>query len=175
MLIEGKPLVTELGRHHKRELFTCGVRELDQYLKRFALQDVRRRITRVFVALQDERDRIGGFYTLSAASVESGDFPDPLASKLPRYPIPVARIGRLAVDNQFKGIGLGCYLLMDAIRRVLSAGNYLGIFALIVDAKDNAAKAFYRKYGFVELMDRRFNLFLTVETIKKIGLDVCAQ
>ena len=132
--------------------FRCGQAQLDQYIYRYASQDVRRNLARVFVATPDgDTQRLAGFFTLSAGSVSCSDLPDMLARKLPRYPVPVALMGRLAVYTSFQGKGLGSILLADACQRVAQASSTLAVAGMIVDAKDQTAAAFYRHFGFLPL------------------------
>jgi len=133
--VDESPLTVEpLGAHHDRASFSCGEPSLDRYIRRQASQDVRRRIARVFVALGDPVQQIAGYYTLSAASFEKNDLPIDLAKRLPHYPVPAAVIGRLAVDLRSQGCGLGEALLLDAIHRVVRAGDTIGVYAIVVDA-----------------------------------------
>jgi GNAT superfamily N-acetyltransferase len=132
--------------------FHCGTVQLDDYIGRYALQDVRRGLARAFVALPvGDATRIAGYYTLSAASVSASSLPDALRRKLPRYPVPVALLGRLAVDQAFQGQGLGSILLADACIKVARASEVLAVAGLIVDAKDESSAMFYRHFGFVPL------------------------
>jgi len=132
--------------------FHCGQATLDNYVRRFASQDVRRGVARVFVATPDEDPRrLAGFFALSAGSVGCSDLPADLARKLPRYPVPVALLGRLAVDRAYQGKGLGSILLADACRKVASASAVLAVVGIIVDAIDEPAAAFYRHFGFMPL------------------------
>jgi len=110
-------VIEPLGRRHDRAAFSCGVQELDRYLKRQAGQDVRRRTARVFVCMAKSSNVVVGFYTLSALSLDLGSLPQHLARKLPRHPIPAALIGRLAVDRSTRGLGIGRMLLTDAFKR----------------------------------------------------------
>ena len=157
-------VIEALGKRHDRTGFSCGVPELDRYLARQAGQDIRRRIARVFVCTPHGADRVLGFYTLSAVSIDLGALPERLARKLPRHPIPGALIGRLAVDRSAKGQGLGRMLLADAIKRSLSASEEIAIHAMIVDAKNDAAKAFYEGFGFISLRDDPMRLFLPLSS-----------
>jgi ribosomal protein S18 acetylase RimI-like enzyme len=132
--------------------FRCGQQPLDDYIRRFASQDVRRNVARVFVATPDsEPQRLAGYFTLSAGSVACSELPPAWARKLPRYPVPIALIGRLAVDTSFQGRGLGSILLVDACRKVAHAGAVLAVAGIVVDAKNAAAEAFYRHLGFIPL------------------------
>lgn len=141
--------------------FHCGHSALDDYIRRYALQDVRRDLARVFVASPvDDLDCLAGFFTLSAGSVNCSDLPEELSRKLPRYPIPVALIGRLAVGQAFQGNGLGSILLADACHKVRQAREALAVIGIIVDAKDDSVAAFYRHFGFIELPGKPDRLLL---------------
>lgn len=141
--------------------FSCGQPALDEYIRRYALQDVKRDLARVFVASPtDDLDCLAGFFTLSAGSLNCSDLPEELARKLPHYPVPVALIGRLAVDHACQGKGLGSILLADACQKVRQARETLAVVGIIVDAKDDSAAAFYRHFGFVELPGKPDRLLL---------------
>ena len=116
-----------------------------------------------FVALTDER-RIAGYYTLASASVPLSDLPTETAKKLPRYPtVPTVRLGRLAIDQNFKGQGLGGALLADAIDRAARAE--IAAYAMTGNAKVEAAVAFYSHHGVIALPDSPLTLFLTLSTV----------
>jgi GNAT superfamily N-acetyltransferase len=141
--------------------FRCGQAILDEYIRRYAAQDVRRNVARVFVAVPESNPQsLAGFFTLSAGSVNCSDLPESLARKLPRYPVPVALIGRLAVASDFQGKGLGSILLADACRKVAHASATLAVAGIVVDAKDVAAAAFYRHFGFLPLPGQPARLLL---------------
>lgn len=132
--------------------FRCGQPLLDEYIRRYASQDVRRNVARVFMATPETDSRqLAGFFTLSAGSVSCSDLPESLAKKLPRYPVPVALVGRLAVSTEFQGKGLGSILLADACQKVAHASATLAVAGIVVDAKDAAAATFYRHFGFLTL------------------------
>jgi GNAT superfamily N-acetyltransferase len=132
--------------------FSCGEPALDAYLQCYAKQDIKRGVARIYIASTiGEPQRVVGFYSLSATSVAADNFPEVMRKKLPRYPIPVALIGRLAVDEQAQGKGLGSILLVDACKRVLAASQILAVAAIVVDAKSPQAAAFYQHFGFIEL------------------------
>jgi ribosomal protein S18 acetylase RimI-like enzyme len=137
----------EILAKHNRTGFLCGVDTLDKYFQEQVTQDVKRRAATCYVAVEAISRQIAGFYTLSAASIPLTDIPEHLKKKMPRYPsVPVARLGRLAVAEQFKGQKLGAALLWDAIERAKSSA--LAAVALVVDAKDETAKNFYLHYEF---------------------------
>ena len=167
---EPPPVVEPLAAHHDRASFTCGEPALDVYIRRQASQDVRRRVAQVFVALGDVPGSIAGYYTLSAASFQKSRLPQALAKRLPHYPVPAVVLGRLAVDRTRQGRGLGEALLLDAIRRVVRAGTTIAVYAMIVDAKNDRAQAFYERYGFRAFADEQRRLFLPLETFEKLGL-----
>jgi len=147
-----------LSGGHDRSRFDSGSEALDRYLRVQATQDIQRRVAACFVAV-DAVQRIAGYYTLSAASVALDLLPAATAARLPRYPtVPAVRMGRLAIDRAFKGRGLGGALLADALLR--SMRSEIAAYALIVDAKDESAAAFYRHHGFIALSSMPMCLFL---------------
>jgi ribosomal protein S18 acetylase RimI-like enzyme len=162
--------IERLGSHHDRAAFSCGEPALDSYLQRQASQDIRRRVAQVFVALGDAPGKIAGYYSLSAASFEKDELPPAVAKRLPHYPVPAAILGRLAVDGADQGRGLGEALLLDAIRRVVRASATLAIYAMVVDAKNDRAVAFYQRYGFRAFASERRPFFLPLETFEKLRL-----
>lgn len=160
------PLDSEV---HDRAAFSCGAPALDRYIREHASQDVKRDVARVFVALQAGAPTVCGYYSLSAASFQRDNLPADRAKRLPRYPVPAVLLGRLAVDHGMKGKGLGAFLLMDALNRVLLATQTLAVHAVIVDAKDDTAAAFYRKYGFIPFTGEGRRLFLPMATIRQLA------
>ena len=160
--------IEALARHHDRSRFRCGSEALDRYLLRQASQDARRNVSRVFVAVPDAPPEVAGFYTLSAGSVERETLPQSAMRRLPRYPVPVALLGRLAVDRRWRGQGLGSALLIDALRRVCHASEALAVYAVVVDAKDERAQAFYERFGFIALPGAARRLFLPMRTLDRL-------
>lgn len=149
--------------------FHCGQHRLDDYIRRYASQDVRRRVARVFIATpRDDLGRLAGFFSLSAGSVSCEDLPREMVRKLPRYPVPVALLGRLAIDRTFQGQGLGSILLSDACQKVVQASHALAIAAIVVDAKDASAATFYRHFGFLPLPGRVDRLLLPATILHKL-------
>jgi GNAT superfamily N-acetyltransferase len=157
------PFVTEaLRRDHSRAHFTCGVEALDRYLRELALQDIKRLVAGCFVAV-DETGEIAGYYTLAATHVPIGELPPETTKKLPRYPvIPTMLIGRLAVSAKHRKRGLGRASVADAAIRTKRFG--VGALALIVEAKDEAAVAFYEANGFALIPTETRRLFLPIAT-----------
>ena len=164
------PLIEPLGSYHDRATFSCGEPALDIYLQRQASQDMRRRVAQGFVAVGDAPGKIAGYYSLSAASFEKDALPPELAKRLPHYPVSAAVLGRLAIDRAQQGRGLGETLLLDAIRRVVRASTTIAVYAVVVDAKNERAQAFYERYGFRAFAGEPRRLFLPLETFEKLGL-----
>ena len=159
-------IIEPLASHHDRLNFSCGVDSLDKYLKKQANQDVRRRISRVFVVTSiDSPETVVGFYTLSTLSIELSHLPADQASKLPRHPVPAALIGRLACASNAAGKGIGGMLLADAIKRTLAVSDEIAIFAIVVDALNEQAANFYAQYGFESLTTRSRRMFLPLKSI----------
>lgn len=157
-----------LGKHHVRDGFDCGEDSLNSFLQSHAGQNTRRDISRTYVALPKEADVVAGYYTLSSGSIAFVNLPDQLSRKLPKYPVPTAHLGRLAVDKQFQGQGLGGMLLVDALKRVQTLADKIGIYAVSVDALNDNAKRFYEAYGFVNLLDDPRHLLLPMATIRQL-------
>lgn len=158
------PFVLErLQTSHDRSGFQSGSAPLDSYFKQQVTQDMRRRITACYVAVDSEQ-RIAGFYTLAATALLLTQLPEPLRKKLPRYPtVGAVRLGRLAVDLRVKGVGLGAALLADAIER--SMRSEIAAYALVVDAKDDSAAAFYRHHGLIAMPSQPLLLFLPLASV----------
>lgn len=154
-------IIEPLHAGHDRSSFACGTLALDHYLQRQAGQDVKRRLARVYICVEpDIPQRILGFYTLSALSIETPTLPPEIARRFPKYPLPAALLGRLAVGESSRGGGIGRLLLMDAIQRTMRAAQEIAVYALVVDAKDERAAAFYRHHDFLPFNDRPSRLFL---------------
>jgi ribosomal protein S18 acetylase RimI-like enzyme len=150
-----------LGKQHDRSKFSCGQADLDDWFHRRAGQDERRNVARVFIAVNSDLGVVG-FYSLSAFKLDLDDLPEEIARKLPRYDdgVPAALIGRLARDARMRGKGLGDLLVADAVRRILGAAQALAVLAIVVDAKDERAAAFYEGLGFRRFPLRPNRLFL---------------
>jgi GNAT superfamily N-acetyltransferase len=158
-------VIEPLAREHDRAGFACGIPDLDAYLKHRAGQDLRRRIARIFVCREAGSQSVLGFYTLSALSIDLSSLPESQARKLPRHPVPAALIGRLAVDQVAQGRGLGKLLLADAVQRTLAASEQVAVYAMVVDAKNDDARRFYRAYGFLPLVDQPMRLYLPLSSL----------
>ena len=155
-----------LGAVHERSSFHCGEDALDRYFRTQVTQDIRRRIANCFVAVEAATGEVAAYYTMSSAGIPFNDLPPDESKRLPRYPtIPAIRIGRLAVDRRFQGRGLGAAMVADGVMRAVKADA--AAFALLVDAKNDSAVAFYRRYGFRTLVSQPRSLFLPIATARK--------
>jgi len=159
-----------LGAEHDRESFSCGEEALDRYFKTQATQDIRRRIANCFVAIESASSSVAAYYTIAAASIPWIDLPAEESKRLPRYPtLPAVRIGRLAVDQRFQRRGLGGALLANAARRSIQSPP--AVYALIVDAKNDQAVAFYQRYLFRTAVGRPRTLFMPLVSAEKAWLN----
>lgn len=157
-----------LGNQHDRTQFDCGVPVLNEYLAKYAKQDVKRKASAVFVIVErSEPKRVRGFYTLCATSVALSELPEEVSKKLPRYPeIPAILVGRLARDVNCPGVG--ALLLSDAITRCVRVASEIAASLIVVDSKGDAATRFYQKFGFFSLPNLADRMFLTMQTAEKL-------
>lgn len=159
-------VIRALDSNHDRPGLHCGVASLDEYIQKQARQDVKRRVSRVFVATATEQpNSIVGYYTLSTLSIELDQLPNTLARKLPRHPVPAALLGRLAVGQAAQCHGVGKMLLVDAIKRTLAVSDEIAIYAMVVDAINDRAQYFYEQFGFSPLGSGNPRLFLPLKSI----------
>jgi predicted N-acetyltransferase YhbS len=153
-----------LKSSHDLSTFDCGVPALSDFLKKFALQNQQHQTARTYVAAR--ANRVVGYYTLAAGSVEREETTARVAKGLAGHPVPVILLARLAVDVSEKGKGLGASLLVDALQRVVQAAEIVGCRAVLVHAKDEAAKGFYQRFGFEPSPVDEFQLFLLMKDVK---------
>lgn len=159
-------IISSLGKSHDRKSFDCGELSLNQYLRQYASQDIKRHINKVFVASPPETPQLViGYYSLSAGSLDANDLPEGLRRRLPRYPVPVVLLGRLAVAESHQGQGLGSILLADALQRIVLASQVMAVFAVVVDVLNDRAAEFYRQFGFIPLPDQPLKLFLPMDSV----------
>src|SRR5580704_5944368 len=162
------------NEQHDRAGFRCGEDVLDRYFQTQATQDIRRRIANCFVAVETLTEVVAAYYTLSAASIPLVDLPPDETKRLPRYPtLPAVRIGRLAVDQRFQRRGIGELMPMNAVHRTIQ--DAAAAFALLVDAKNDQAAAFYQRYGFRPIVSKPRTLFLPLVTAQKTLLQKTAK
>jgi GNAT superfamily N-acetyltransferase len=155
--------------------FDCGENSLNLFLKKHALNNDRAGLGRTFVAMEEGRTSVAGYFTLSAGSVKFDAIPDHLGKRLPKYPIPTVHIGRLAVDARWQGRGLGATLLVDAFCKVAMASHGVGVYAVDVIALHEKARAFYVKFGFAAMLDSPLHLFLPFETARIVAGMTCGN
>lgn len=166
-----RPIFQPLGTHHDRTALTCGVEALDTYFRRYASQDVRSKAAAVWVLYDEAAAHVVGYYTLSAFGIQPQAIPPDFLKRLPRYDlIPAVLMGRLAVDSRYRGQRYGEMLLLDALARSWEQSGIIGAVAVIVDAKDDAARAFYERYDFTRVVDNDYRLHLPMSTIEKMVL-----
>lgn len=158
--------IERLDYRHVWEGFDCGKPSLNDFLQALVGQYEKRNLGRTYVALQERGERILGYDTLASGAIAAGSLPAKQAKKLPRHAVPVVLLARLAVQQSVHGKGLGSFLLRDALTRSLHLSDKLGIHAVVVDALDVQAKAFYERFGFLPLTDDELRLFLPVSTIR---------
>ncbi len=158
--------IERLDPGHVREGFDCGKSSLNDFLHRLVSQYEKRDLGRTYVALEGSDQRVLGYYTLASGAIDAESLPVKQARKLPRHVVPVVLLARLAVDRSVRGRGLGGCLLRDALSRSLNLSAQLGIHAVVVDALDAEARAFYERFGFLSLLDDEMRLFLPVRTIR---------
>lgn len=158
-----------LSGAHDRSAFYSGVEALDSYIQRQAGQDSRKGVASVYISRTEQAGIVIGFYTLSSASIDLKDLPSETSNRLPRYPqVPATLLGRLAVQSAHKGRGLGEFLLLDALARSLQQSARIASAAVVVDAKDEVARRFYQRYGFMSLSDDPRRLFLPMKTVARL-------
>ena len=155
---------------HERTAFSCGKESLDVYLKQYASQNQKKNVGRTFVAVKPGSVAVMAYYTLSSGSVSFVNLPKDLQKGLPKYPVPVVHMGRLAVSVNARGCGLGSIMLFNALKRTVRASIDLGICGMEVYALDDEAMRFYLKFGFTELADDKFHLYLPIKMIQQILL-----
>jgi predicted GNAT family N-acyltransferase len=154
----------QLAKHHDKISFNCGVKELDDYLKQRASQDIKRRMNSVYVLAKEKE--IIGFYTLSAFTVHFTDLPSEFAKKYPQNMLlPCWLIGRLAVDIKHHNQKFGETILMHALRKAKNLSEQGGGCLVILDAKNEGVKSFYLKYGFKPIINDELRLYLPTACI----------
>ena len=156
--------IVPLSGEYDRSSFDCGEPTLNEFLRLYASQNDRKGLGRTFIAVKSEDRTIYGYYTVSTGSVLFNLVPE----NLPRYPVPVAHIGRLAVSQAAQGQGLGETLLMDAFKKIALASEHVGVYAIEVHCLNERARSFYLRYGFTELLDDRLHLYIPMKLVRKL-------
>jgi GNAT superfamily N-acetyltransferase len=158
--------IEPIAAHHRRESFTCGEADLDEFLRTRARKHREQNISSTFVAVPIDGPVVGGYYTLAERMLEFDDMPPALVRRLPRHPLPAILLGRLAVDLAHQGKGLGRLLLVDALRTCVKAADLLGVFAVILDAKNERVKGWYERHGFSALPSKPLQLFIPISAVR---------
>jgi GNAT superfamily N-acetyltransferase len=161
-----RPRIEKLRRDHPVDLFDCGQEALNRFLVRYAFQNQQAEASQTYVALMG--DEVAGFYTLVVAQVEYDAAPQRLGKGLARHPIPLMLLARLAVATSWQGKGLGSGLLKDAMLRTLQAADIAGIRAMAVHAKDDDARAFSERFGFVPAPTDPYHLLVLLKDVRAI-------
>ena len=151
-----------------RDNFDCGNNHLNDFIKTKGSQYEKNNLARIFLAIENNNNFVG-YYTISANSVKLTDIPQDISKKLPKHTnVSVLLLGKLAVNKIYQGQGLGAFLLMDALDRIMKMSSELGYFAVEVDAIDESAKNFYLKYGFESLLDDDKHMYITIKKLNKL-------
>lgn len=161
-------VIEEVRRSHDRAAFSCGYPVLDAFIARYARQNQEVGTSRTYVARPAGSQRVDGYYSIAAGSLRLASIPKGQRNHLTIHAVPIALLGRLAVRSESQGMGLGSILLMDALRRACRAADAIGIHAVEVDAIDDAAAAFYRRFGFLPLTDEPRHLYLPMRTLRRL-------
>jgi GNAT superfamily N-acetyltransferase len=162
--VKDAPRIEKLQRTHEVEAFDCGQLELNRFLIRHALQAQQANSSQTYVGLSGKT--VIGFYTIVAGEVQHADAPARVVKGMPRHPIPLLVLARLAVHSEWQGHGIGAGLLLDALGRTLQAADIVGARALAVHAKDDSAASFYRHFGFAPSPTDKRHLFLLIKDIR---------
>jgi len=157
------------SQRHVRSDFCCGKESLDNYIRQQASQDLKKRISTVFVLVDLPENKVLAYYTLSAYTVEIKALDETLAKQLPRYPLlPATLLGRLAVDKSQKGQGFGKLLLVDALKKSLDASRQVASLAVIAEVLDGEALSFYLKYGFQQFKDQPMKVYCPMKLVEQV-------
>lgn len=157
--------IVPFDREFERSSFSCGQPALDDFIRLRVSQYEKRRLGKTFVAIDSAGNEVLGYHTLAAGAVAFQNLPASSSRKLPSHPVPVVLLARLAVDRKFQGQKIGEGLLLDALHRSKLLSAQIGVHAVEVLAIDESAAAFYRKFGFVPLLDDPMHLFLPIASI----------
>jgi GNAT superfamily N-acetyltransferase len=158
--------VEKLTRGHAVDAFDCGQEARNRFLVRYALANQQANASQIYVGLAD--DVVIGFHTLVVSEVAHADAPERMSSGLARHAVPVMLLARLAVSSQWQGRGVGAGLLRDAVIRTIRAADIAGIRALVVHAKDEEARNFYRRFDFQDSPTDPLHLFALLKDLRNL-------
>lgn len=161
--------IEKLNRSHAVEAFTCGRPDLDRFLVRHALQAQQMNSSQTYIGLSGET--LIGYYTIVAGEVRHAEAPERVVKGMPRYPVPLLVLARLAVHSAWQGRGIGAGLLRNALQRTLQVADMVGVHCLTVHAKDDTAAAFYRHFGFMPSPADKRHLYLLIKDIRAAAAD----
>ncbi len=162
-------VIGPLAAHHDVSVFDCGEPWLNNYLRQHAAANQRLGYGRTYAATPAASPLVEGYYTVAMGSVVFQNLPDPLAIRVPRYPMPVVHLGCLAVDCGVQGLGLGDFLLIDAFRRAVAAADVVAARALDVKAISDRARNWYLDRGFLPFRDNPDHLYLPMDTVRMVA------
>lgn len=160
-------MIELLRKDHQKRTFSCGVAALDNYLQSLALQHAKSGVSRTFVLSNEDR-HVLAYYSLSMGSLDKTQLPQSLQKRFPHHPLPIVRLGRLAVDQTQQGNGYGKRLLVHALQKCYRVSKEIGLVAVVIDAKDEQARRFYLQYEFESLPDQPLTLWLPVTALRKL-------
>ncbi|HLA63934.1 MAG TPA: GNAT family N-acetyltransferase [Rhodothermales bacterium] len=163
--------IERLAAHHDRTAFDCGVESLNTFLREHARRNAKQDFSATFVAVPEGETRVLAYYAISSGHVAAELLPPDVRRRLPRYPAPVVRLGRIASDLTVRGQRLGEAMLLDALKRALAISEELGVYAVELDALSEGARRFYERYGFTPLEDDPLHLYLPMRTIRTLFAD----
>jgi ribosomal protein S18 acetylase RimI-like enzyme len=168
MPLDRKLTIERLGPSHVKKEFDCGNPGLNDFIRRFAGQNAKKRFSTTYVVVESESVDVLGYFSISVGSIACELIPDAARKKLPRYPVPVVKLGRLAVDKEVQNQQIGRILLIDALKKIVSIAEEVAVFAVEVDALNEGARRFYKKFGFEELKDDKLHMYLPLKTLAKL-------
>ncbi|MFB2898009.1 GNAT family N-acetyltransferase [Aerosakkonemataceae cyanobacterium BLCC-F50] len=157
------------SRKHNRSSFSCGEETLDNYIRKQASQDLKKRVAMVFVLVDSPNTDVIAYYTLSSYTIALAELSESFAKNLPRYPLlPATLLGRLAVDRTQQSKHLGELVLIDALKKALLATAQVASLAVIAEAINERATNFYQKYGFQPFKQEPMKLYLPMKSVEKL-------
>jgi GNAT superfamily N-acetyltransferase len=158
--------IEKLGPWHDAAAFDCGHAPLNRFLQSFALQNQKSGSSQTYVAVMG--GKVVGYHCLTVGDITLDEAPERMARGMPRHPIPVMIVARLAVDRNYQGQKFGGALLKDALRRTLAAADIAGIRAAIVHAKDDSVRPFYERFGFKCFPEESLSLYILLKNVRPI-------
>jgi GNAT superfamily N-acetyltransferase len=161
-----KTRIELLRPQHETGAFDCGKPPLNSFLRQHATVNQSRGVSRIYAAVRGAHPRVLAYYASSAGAFLRDHLPPDDQTGLPRYPLPTIHLGRLAVDQSCQGQRLGELLLFHFLKTACDVADRIGVFAVDLFSKDDQAKRFYVKYGFIPLQDDPFHLYLPMATVR---------